>query len=114
VTEHLPQCGAVCEHLVCDRERGHLGQHRGYDANIDEPIFWGVHMRRRDPGTEAIDYFEHAPIDAAAALLAILTGIVARRRKAAPPIETTDFTKGKPLRSLDVTGTTGGKATTET
>jgi hypothetical protein len=36
------KCGASSEHLVCDREAGHQGQHRGYDAQIDEPMFWGI------------------------------------------------------------------------
>lgn len=35
------QCGAVSAHLVCDRESGHSGSHRGYDEQIDEPMFWG-------------------------------------------------------------------------
>ena len=35
------QCGAVYGHLVCDREHGHSGSHRGYDEQIDEALFWG-------------------------------------------------------------------------
>lgn len=27
--------------LVCDREAGHAGSHRGYNEQIDEPMFWG-------------------------------------------------------------------------
>ena len=33
-------CGATRNGLVCERERDHPGVHRGYDAAIDEPLFW--------------------------------------------------------------------------
>lgn len=46
----MPACGARpridnavplgLSPLVCDREVGHDGEHRGYDDTIDEPIFW--------------------------------------------------------------------------
>lgn len=38
-------CGALSPgplHLICDRESGHDGNHRGYNAQIDEPMFWQV------------------------------------------------------------------------
>jgi hypothetical protein len=34
------QCGAVRDKLVCDRERGHRGLHRGYLESGGEPLFW--------------------------------------------------------------------------
>jgi hypothetical protein len=94
MSDPLDQCRAVSGNLVCDRERGHLGPHRGYYEAIDEAVFWGEPMRRRDPATEAIDYFEHAPLEAAVAVLRILTGIVSRRTKDQQP--TPEAPKGKP------------------
>lgn len=44
--------------------------------------------RRKDPGAAVIDFFEHAPVDAAAAVLGICKSIVKTRtagaKKAAP------------------------------
>ncbi len=34
------RCGNTSGSFVCDRETGHVGAHRGYDAQIDEPVFW--------------------------------------------------------------------------
>jgi hypothetical protein len=34
------RCGAVSHQYTCDREAGHDGQHRGYNEQIDEPVFW--------------------------------------------------------------------------
>jgi len=34
------QCGHVNGSLVCDREPNHEGNHRGYNEQIDEPMFW--------------------------------------------------------------------------
>jgi hypothetical protein len=33
-------CGAVSHGLVCDRESGHAGAHRGYRVEQDVPVFW--------------------------------------------------------------------------
>jgi hypothetical protein len=33
-------CGSARSGLVCDREAGHPGEHRGYNWRIDEPMFW--------------------------------------------------------------------------
>jgi hypothetical protein len=33
-------CGEASGSLVCDREVGHDGNHRGYNEQIDEPMFW--------------------------------------------------------------------------
>lgn len=40
------QCGALSRPpfvLVCDRESGHSGQHRGYYSPADDVLFWGTH-----------------------------------------------------------------------
>jgi hypothetical protein len=34
------RCAAQSGQLICDREAGHQGNHRGYNAQIDEPMFW--------------------------------------------------------------------------
>ena len=43
-TETRAACGAVCGQfpltLVCDRDFGHLGEHRGYLAAHDAAVFW--------------------------------------------------------------------------
>lgn len=47
-------CGAGNHHrpaLACDRERGHAGDHRGYDPQIDEPMFW-PNLADRGQGTD--------------------------------------------------------------
>lgn len=49
VTEQMNEILAHCDGLTCDRERGHSGEHRGYNANIDEPMFWGVSPLRQEP-----------------------------------------------------------------
>lgn len=36
----IEKCGAEALGYVCDREAGHEGQHRGYNEQIDEPMFW--------------------------------------------------------------------------
>ena len=33
-------CGHKNGSLTCDREPEHEGNHRGYNAQIDEPMFW--------------------------------------------------------------------------
>ena len=33
-------CGHENGSLTCDREPEHEGNHRGYNAQIDEPMFW--------------------------------------------------------------------------
>jgi hypothetical protein len=35
-------CGATFGVLICDRERGHPGQHRGYYETADEILFWSA------------------------------------------------------------------------
>lgn len=35
------RCDARCGFYRCDREVGHLGQHRTYNEALDEPLFWG-------------------------------------------------------------------------
>jgi hypothetical protein len=40
------KCGAAAGGLVCDREKGHSGNHRGYNEQIDEPMFWRQHGNR--------------------------------------------------------------------
>jgi len=61
MTEPAASCGAVSPGfggLVCDREAGHTGPHRGYAEGIDAPVFWdGPHHtdkphRRRQRATE--------------------------------------------------------------
>lgn len=42
-------CGALsCAPfvVVCDRESGHKGQHRGYYDTADEVLFWEAHGRK--------------------------------------------------------------------
>ena len=34
-------CGSARSGLVCDRESGHKGQHRGYWSEHDAVLFWG-------------------------------------------------------------------------
>lgn len=34
------KCRAENDGFACDREPGHSGSHRGYNAQIDEPMFW--------------------------------------------------------------------------
>lgn len=36
------KCSAKAFGLTCQREEGHPGQHRGYNEQIDEPMFWPV------------------------------------------------------------------------
>lgn len=36
----MRRCGARSGQFVCDRDAGHGGDHRGYNEQIDEPIFW--------------------------------------------------------------------------
>lgn len=33
-------CGHTAGALVCDREPGHVGNHRGYNDQIDAAMFW--------------------------------------------------------------------------
>lgn len=33
-------CGVTRDGVTCDREQKHTGNHRGYNAQIDEPMFW--------------------------------------------------------------------------
>lgn len=33
-------CGIISGIYRCDRERGHAGNHRGYNEEHDEPVFW--------------------------------------------------------------------------
>jgi hypothetical protein len=33
-------CGVRSGELICDREEGHHGYHRGYNEKIDAPMFW--------------------------------------------------------------------------
>lgn len=40
-------CVQACG-LTCDREAGHPGQHRGYNEQIDEPMFWPVLQVRNE------------------------------------------------------------------
>ena len=98
MSEDAEQCGATLGSLVCDRERGHPSLHRGYDATIDEAIFWreSESMRRKDPATEVIDYFTHAPLDVVTAMLGVVKTIVTRRLKAPPPPVTEEAHNEKP------------------
>lgn len=34
------KCGETSGALVCDREPGHTGAHRGYNDAVDEVLFW--------------------------------------------------------------------------
>lgn len=41
ISTRIKRCGV--KHsigLICDREIGHPGPHRGYHEVIDEPLFW--------------------------------------------------------------------------
>jgi hypothetical protein len=40
LNESPRRCGVVAGSYTCDREAGHTGSHRGYDEQIDEPMFW--------------------------------------------------------------------------
>lgn len=40
-------CVQACG-LICDREAGHPGQHRGYNEQIDEAMFWPVLQVRNE------------------------------------------------------------------
>jgi hypothetical protein len=33
-------CAVVSGRYRCDREKGHSGEHRGYNLFIDESVFW--------------------------------------------------------------------------
>jgi hypothetical protein len=37
---YAPHCGATSHGYVCDREPGHAGNHRSYNEQVDEPVFW--------------------------------------------------------------------------
>jgi hypothetical protein len=50
------RCGVVRENLVCDRERGRRGLHRGYVESVDEPFF-GVDQRNQRPEPLSLDLF---------------------------------------------------------
>lgn len=41
-------CSAESCNFVCDRERGHLGSHRSYNEQIDEPVFWSQIKHKRE------------------------------------------------------------------
>jgi hypothetical protein len=45
------RCAAVCGVLVCDREPGHLGEHRGYWPEHDAVLFW----RDSDPAAMRVE-----------------------------------------------------------
>jgi len=100
VSEDAEQCGLVYGRLVCDLPRGHRGMHRGYDATIDDAIFWKESenmSRRKDPASEVIEYFTTAPLDVVTAMLGVVKGIVTRRLKATPPpVKTDEAHNGKP------------------
>lgn len=32
----------IFDAVACDLDAGHNGRHRGYMAQVDEPVFWGV------------------------------------------------------------------------
>jgi hypothetical protein len=36
----MKNCGDKYGGYVCDREPGHPGEHRGYNPQIDEAVFW--------------------------------------------------------------------------
>jgi hypothetical protein len=39
------RCGQGRGWFVCDRWRDHEGDHRGYNEQIDEPVFWATTCR---------------------------------------------------------------------
>jgi|GEM_PF-6297346 len=64
------QCGAVSLPpmlLVCDRESGHEGNHRGYVSQHDDVLFWSA--RPHDIHCAVCDMAEFAGITYAAAHL---------------------------------------------
>ncbi len=55
------KCGAEALGYVCDREAGHEGQHRGYNEQIDEPMFWPT-LQVRNEEVLAVQVKPAAPI----------------------------------------------------
>jgi len=49
------RCGDVRDGLVCDRERGHVGNHRGYLEQHDEVLFWAPREERPDDHLGAVE-----------------------------------------------------------
>ena len=47
--------------LMCDREIGHPGPHRGYHEPIDEPLFWHDPPRFNPPGVTGSQGSPRAP-----------------------------------------------------
>lgn len=37
------RCADARDGFLCDRDKGHVGNHRGYNSERDAPMFWAAH-----------------------------------------------------------------------